>query len=71
MVSGRVLPLTRAKTPAGTRYADPSGNAFMRQGDGAKLVLVDGSQRDCTPRKRGSPWTDAAARGMVAWSARV
>ena len=65
MLSGRTLSLSPDKSASGTRYADPSGNAFTHQDGGAKLTLKDGSQYDCTPSKRASPWADAASRGIA------
>lgn len=65
MLSGRTLTLIRTESQADTRYADPAGNAFLRQEDGAELFLSDGSRRNCTPSKRASPWTDAASRNIA------
>lgn len=65
MLSGRTLYLSPDKSAAGTRYTDPSGNAFTRKDDGAKLVLADGSQHDCSRSKHASPWADAASRRVA------
>lgn len=63
--SGRELLLPHVESLAGTRHADAAGNEFMRQGDGAILILAGEEQRDCTRSDRASPWTDAAARGIA------
>jgi uncharacterized membrane protein len=63
--SGRSLVLPHVESLTGARHADGAGNAFMRQGDGAILVLAGEEQRDCTRSDRASPWTEAAARGIV------
>jgi uncharacterized membrane protein len=63
--SGRSLALPHVESLTGARYADAAGNEFMRQGDGAILILAGEEQRDCTRSDRASPWTEAAARGVV------
>lgn len=63
--SGRELLLPHVESLAGKRHADAAGNEFMRQGDGAILILAGEEQRDCSPGDRASPWTDAAARGIA------
>lgn len=63
--SGRSLALPHVESLTGARYADAAGNEFMRQGDGAILILAGEEQRDCTRGDRASPWTEAAARGVV------
>jgi uncharacterized membrane protein len=63
--SGRRLTLPHAESLAGVRHADAAGNEFMRQGDGAVLILAGEDQRDCTRSERASPWTEAAARGIT------
>jgi uncharacterized membrane protein len=63
--SGRSLALPHVESLTGARYADDAGNEFMRQGDGAILMLAGEEQRDCTRGNRASPWTEAASRGIV------
>jgi len=63
--SGRKLTLPHVESLAGARHADATGNEFMRQGDGAALILAGEDQRDCTRSERASPWTEAAARGIA------
>lgn len=63
--SGRTLVLAHAESLTGARYADREGNEFMRQGDGAKLILASEESRDCTRSTRVSPWIEAAARGIA------
>ena len=63
--SGRSLALPHVESLTGARYADDAGNEFMRQGDGALLMLAGEEQRDCTRGNRASPWTEAASRGIV------
>jgi uncharacterized membrane protein len=63
--SGRSLTLPHVESLTGARHADDAGNEFMRQGDGAILILAGEEQRDCTGSDRASPWTEAAARGIV------
>lgn len=63
--SGRTLALPHVESLAGARYADADGNEFMRQGEGAKLILAGDESRDCTRSDRVSPWIEAAARGIA------
>jgi uncharacterized membrane protein len=63
--SGRSLVLPHVESLTGARYADDAGNEFMRQGDGAVLMLAGEEQRDCARSDRASPWTEAEARGIV------
>jgi uncharacterized membrane protein len=63
--SGRSLALPHVESLTGARYADGTGNEFMRRGDGAILMLAGEEQRDCTRGNRASPWTEAATRGIV------
>jgi len=43
--SGRSLTLPHVESLTGARYADDAGNEFMRQGDGAILILAGEEQR--------------------------
>jgi uncharacterized membrane protein len=63
--SGRSLVLPHVESLTGARYADGTGNEFMRQGDSAVLILAGEDQRDCTRSERASPWTEAAERGIA------
>ena len=63
--SGRTLVLAHAESLTGARYADREGNEFMRQGDGAKLILAGEESRDCARSQRASPWSEAASRGVA------
>lgn len=63
--SGRMLALPHVESLTGARYADTAGNAFMRQGDGAKLILSGDDGRDCSRSEHTSPWIEAAARGVA------
>lgn len=65
MLSGRSISLQRLDPPDGTRYADRNGNAFTQHDDAAILQLANGSPRDCSRSKRGSPWAEAAKRGIT------
>jgi uncharacterized membrane protein len=63
--SGRTLTLPHVESLTGARYADAAGNEFMRQADGAKLILAGEESRDCTRSDRVSPWIEAASRGIA------
>jgi uncharacterized membrane protein/membrane-bound inhibitor of C-type lysozyme len=63
--SGRTLTLPHVESLTGARYADISGNSFMRQADTAKLILAGDESRDCTHSGRVSPWIEAASRGIA------
>jgi uncharacterized membrane protein len=62
--SGRTLALPHVESLTGARFADATGNAFMQLEDHATLILAGDDSRDCTNSDRGSPWSDAAARGI-------
>ena len=62
--SGRTLALQHVESFAGARFADARGNAFMQLDENAKLILAGDDGRDCTISDRGSPWSDASARGI-------
>jgi putative lipoprotein len=63
--SGRTLTLPHVESLTGARYADISGNSFMRQADTAKLILAGDESRDCTHGDHVSPWIEAASRGIA------
>ncbi|HVR80703.1 MAG TPA: hypothetical protein VHF02_01215 [Luteimonas sp.] len=63
--SGRSLTLPHVESLTGARYADGTGNEFMRQENGAKLILAGDEGRDCSRSERTSPWIEAAARGIA------
>jgi putative lipoprotein len=63
--SGRTLTLPHVESLTGARYADAAGNAFMRQAEAAKLILVGDESRDCTRSDHVSPWIEAASRGIA------
>lgn len=62
--SGRMLALPHLESLTGARFADDDGNEFMRQADGAKLIVAGDEGRDCTRSDHVSPWIEAASRGM-------
>lgn len=62
--SGRTLGLAHGESLTGARYADAKGNEFMRQGDGATLILSGDEGRACTRSTRVSTWIEAATRGI-------
>ncbi|MFS8064041.1 MAG: hypothetical protein ACMG5Z_05580 [Luteimonas sp.] len=63
--SGRALALPHVESLTGARYADADGNAFMRQADGAKLIIAGDESRDCTISDHVSPWIESASRGIA------
>jgi putative lipoprotein len=62
--SGRTLALPHVESLMGARYAD-ADNSFMRQGDGAKLIIAGDEIRDCMRSDHVSPWIEAATRGIA------
>ncbi len=61
--SGRTLALAHGESLTGARYADTTGNEFMRQGDGAMLILHGDEARTCSR----SPRAGGADGVAVAW----
>jgi membrane-bound inhibitor of C-type lysozyme len=49
--AGGPLTLPKVESGSGARYADPQGNEFWSQGEGAMFTLAGQEKRTCTPAR--------------------